>query len=221
MGVSKKAERIQAVIFDLDGVLVSTDEQHYQSWKRLADEEGIHFDREINRECLGLSRMDSLEVVLRNATRAYSESEKAELAERKNRYFHELVAQLSPNDLKPGAAQLLRDLKGRAVKLAVASGSRNAPAILSRLGLAQVFDVCISGSDIARSKPDPEVFLRTAERLGVPSQRCLVVEDAPAGVEAARRAGMQVVAVGPRPLPGVARTVRSLADIAADELLSV
>jgi len=218
---TRREEPIEAVVFDLDGVLVSTDEHHYRSWKRLADEEGIPFDREVNRGCLGLSRSESLEVVLRNAPRSYSPREKAELAERKNRYFLELVAHLSPRDLAPGAQHMLRALKRRGVKVAVASGSRNAPLILERLGVKRLLDACVSGQDITHSKPHPESLLLAAERLGVSPRRCLVVEDAPAGVEAAQKAGMRVLGVGARALAGARRTVASLADISVNEMLAL
>ncbi len=221
MRIRREREPIEAVIFDLDGVLVSTDEQHYRSWKRLAEEEGIHFDRRVNRRCLGASRMESLEAVLRNAPRRYSDAEKAELAERKNRYYLELVEDLAPADVLPGVRELLCALKRRAVRLAVASGSRNAPSIVERLGLRDAFEACVSGMDIAHSKPHPEVFLRVARRLGVPPKRCLVVEDAPSGVEAARRAGMRVLGVGRRPLAGTSLMVRSPADLSADEMLGL
>ncbi len=220
METFKQSEPIEAVIFDLDGVLVSTDEQHYLSWKRVADEEGIYFDREINRDCLGLSRMDSLEVLLRNAPRPYSAAEKAKLAKRKNRYFQQLIAQLSASDLPAGVSRLMTDLKLRGAKLAVASGSRNAPAIVARLGLAGMFDTSVSGNDVTRSKPHPEIFLRAADRLGVAPARCLVIEDAPAGVEAALRAGMRAIAISAQPVAGAARTLPSLAHTTADELLS-
>jgi len=219
MNKPQTQRRVDAVIFDVDGVLVSTDELHYLSWKRVADEEGIPFDRRMNRECLGRSRKESLEVVLRGAPRAYDERQKAELAERKNRYFLQLVERLGPRDAAPGCHGLLLELRRRGVKLAAASGSRNAPHILRRLELDGLFDVCISGRDISRSKPHPEVFLLAARRLGLPPGRCLVVEDAPAGVEAARRAGMRVVGVGPSPLQGAEHTVPSLAAVSADELL--
>ncbi len=211
-----------AVMFDLDGVLVSTDEQHYLSWKRMADEEGIYFDREINRGCLGVSRMESLEVVLRNAGRRYTQRQKAELAERKNRYYLELVQRLGPEDVLSGAREILCGLKDRAVKVAVASGSKNARYILERVGLAEMPDAVVTGQEISNSKPDPEVFLAAAQRLGLPPARCLVVEDAPAGVEAARRAGMKVLGVGqPGSLPRADRTVASLAEIGVDEMLAI
>ena len=211
---------IQAVIFDVDGVLVSTDEQHYQSWKRLSDEEGIQFTREMNRDCLGASRMQSLEVVLRNAPRRYNDAEKLELAERKNRYFLELVDGLGPDDVLPGCRELLFALKARGIRLAAASGSKNASHILERIGLADVFEALISGHDITRSKPHPEVFQLAGERLGVEPARCLVVEDGQVGVEAARSAGMKALGVGEHELEGAVMTVPSLTQVSLEQILA-
>jgi len=188
---------IKAVIFDLDGVIVSTDEYHYRAWKRLADEEGIHFDRAINERCRGVSRMDSLEILLERAGREYTDEEKRELAERKNGYYREFLRDsLGPGDILPGVTELLDELKSRGVKVAVASSSKNAPMILERIAMADRFDACADGNDITRSKPDPQVFLLAAERLRVAPENCLVVEDAEAGVEAALAGGMKALGVG-------------------------
>lgn len=188
---------IQAVIFDLDGVIVSTDEYHYLGWKRLADEEGIPFDRRDNERCRGVSRMESLEVVLERAPRRYSDAQKREMAGRKNRYYVEMLRErLSPADILPGARAFLDALRKRGVKLAIGSSSRNSPAILASIGLAGAFDATADGNDISRSKPDPEVFLLAARRMGVDPEACLVVEDAEAGVSAALAGGMRVLAVG-------------------------
>jgi beta-phosphoglucomutase len=187
---------VRAVIFDLDGVLVSTDEFHYRAWQRLADEEGIPFDREANNRLRGVGRMQCLEIMLERSPRSYTPNEKATLADRKNRYYRESLKALSPADVLPGAWEVLRGLKARGVKVAVASSSRNAPEILRRTGLAGVPDATADGNDITRSKPDPEVFLVAAARLGVAPAECLVVEDAASGVEAAAAAGMPCLAVG-------------------------
>ena len=185
-----------AVIFDLDGVIVSTDNCHYEAWKRLADEEGIYFDEEINQRLRGVSRMDSLEIILERADRSYSEEEKKTLADRKNRYYRDLIQKLTPHDLLPGIKPILEGLKANGIKIAVGSSSKNTPLILERLGLKDYFDAVADGNDLTKSKPDPQVFLLAAERLGVVPESCVVVEDADAGVEAALAAGMQVVGVG-------------------------
>jgi beta-phosphoglucomutase len=212
---------ISAVIFDLDGVLVSTDEFHYLSWQRLADEEGIAFDRKFNERFRGVSRMECLEMLLASAGRKCSAADKQRMADRKNSYYCDMIARLTPADVLPGVRELLAALRSRGVKLAVASGSKNAPAILKRTGLEGEFNVSVSGLDITRSKPDPEVFLKAAKRLGVTPSQCLVVEDAQAGIEAAARAGMRSLGIAPAPLAGAARTVPSLANITADEMLAL
>jgi beta-phosphoglucomutase len=188
--------RIQGVIFDLDGVIVSTDDYHYRAWERLADELGIPFDRHVNRRLRGIGRMESLEVILEKADRAYSAQEKQQLADRKNGYYRESLDDLGPDDLLPGAMAVMKELRDRGVKIAVASSSRNTPTILERIGLTDFFDAKADGNDISNSKPDPEVFQVAAERLGLAPEACLVVEDADAGIEAAKRGGMKALAVG-------------------------
>jgi len=213
---------LRAVIFDLDGVLVSTDEFHYLAWQRLADEEGVPFDRETNHRLRGVGRMDSLEILLERSPRTYTPAEKTALADRKNNYYRESLKTLTPDDVLPGAREILEGLQGRGVKVAVASSSRNAPEILRRTGLADMPDVAVDGNDITRSKPDPEVFLTAAARLGIPPAACLVVEDAGSGVEAAVAAGMKCLGVGAA--VGHPKANRSAADLAAitvDEMLGM
>jgi len=212
---------ILGVIFDLDGVLVSTDEYHYRSWQRLADEEGIYFDREINHRLRGVSRMVSLEIVLERSRRTYTTDEKSALADRKNSYYRDSLRELTRADLLPGVLATLAALRGRGVRIAVGSSSRNTRLILERIGLTGQMDAVVDGNDITASKPDPKVFLIAAEHLGLKPAECLVVEDATAGIEAARRAGMAVFGIGsPSNLPGVAPLAASLADVTVEELLS-
>jgi beta-phosphoglucomutase len=211
---------IEAVIFDLDGVLVRTDGLHYRAWKVIADAERIEFDERINDQLRGVSRMESLEIILRRATRAYTVAEKQVLAERKNGIYCELLQSLCPADVLPGVCELLAGLSARGLALAVGSSSRNARTILERCGLTQWFGAIVDGNSISRSKPDPQVFLIAAERLGIPPERCLVVEDAEAGILAARRAGMHVFGIGtPRNLPGVQPIAESLAHVSAATLI--
>lgn len=213
---------IRGVIFDLDGVLVTTDELHYRAWKRMADEEGIPFDRQVNERLRGVSRMESLELILEHANRAESEARKAALADRKNRYYRELLMELSPAALLPGALEAVTELRRRGIKTAVGSSSRNTPLIMERCGLSKLFDAVADGNDITRSKPDPEVFLIAAERLGLRPAECLVVEDAVAGIEAGRRAGMIVFGIGtPEKLPGVAHLAPDLSHVSVDGLLAL
>jgi beta-phosphoglucomutase len=213
---------IKAVIFDLDGVIVSTDEFHYQGWKRLADEEGIYFDRTINHRLRGVSRMGSLEILLERAARPYSDAEKAAMAQRKNDYYRTLLERITPADMLPGAAHTLDELRSRGIPVAVASSSKNAGFILGRIGLAGWFDACVDGNDITHSKPHPEVFLKAAAALGVAPGDCLVVEDAQAGVEAGVAGGMKVLAVGYA--AGDTRAAASaagLADISVEDMLRI
>lgn len=205
---------VRAVIFDLDGVIVSTDEFHYLAWKELADSEGIGFDREINHRLRGVSRMASLDIILERAGKPYTLAQREAMAERKNARYRELLNRLTSRNILPGVLVLLARLRERGVKVAIASSSRNTPRILERTGLAQAFDAVADGSDITRSKPDPEVFLLAARRLGVPPRRCLVVEDAAAGVEGAHAGGMRCLAVG-------SAAGHALADLSAPDLRSI
>ena len=186
----------KAVIFDLDGVLVTTDDCHYLAWKKLADEENIYFDRDINERLRGISRMESLEIVLEKAEKQYSDEEKKEMAERKNSYYVSLVKEIDQSALIDGAIEFISYVKENSLKTAIGSSSKNTNLILSQTGIDSMFDAIADGNIIIKSKPDPEVFLKAAELLGIEPCDCLVCEDADAGVEAAISAGMDVLAVG-------------------------
>jgi beta-phosphoglucomutase len=189
---------IKGVIFDLDGVLVSTDELHYRAWKYLADDLGIkEFTHQDNQRQKGVSRMESLEVVLKKGTRIYSEAEKVVLAERKNSYYVELLQSLSEEAVLSGVVSTLLSLRDRGILIGVGSVSKNTPLILKRTGLLKYIDQISCGLDITRSKPDPEVFLVAAKKLGLREKECLVVEDSAAGIVAAKAAGMRSIGVGP------------------------
>lgn len=187
--------KIQAVIFDLDGVIVTTDDCHYNAWKKMANEEKIPFDRSVNERLRGVSRMESLEIILEKAEKAYSQAEKAELATRKNNYYVEYIKKLTPEAILPGVEENLEVLKTAGIKIAIGSSSKNTPMILKQIGLDEIFDVVADGNQIKNSKPDPEVFLKAAEMLDIAPELCLVVEDADAGIIAAKRAGMRTMAV--------------------------
>ena len=186
---------IKAVIFDLDGVIVSTDDCHYEAWKKMADEEGIYFDKEINNRLRGVSRTESLEIILERAEKAYTEEEKVALATRKNGYYTEFIKKLTPADILPGAKETLDELKANGIKVAIGSSSKNTPIILKQIGLDTYFDAVSDGNNISKSKPDPEVFIKAADMLGIPYDECMIVEDADAGVEAGKRAGMKTLSV--------------------------
>ncbi|MBR6030159.1 MAG: beta-phosphoglucomutase [Clostridia bacterium] len=183
-------------IFDLDGVICSTDEYHYRAWKQLADRLGIPFDRERNNLLRGVSRMESLRIILEKADRFFSEEEQKTLAEEKNDCYRVLLGEMSPADLEGDVRAALDELRARGKKLAIGSSSKNTPYILERIGLKGYFDAVADGNDITHSKPHPEVFLKAAERLGLPPEACLVVEDAHAGVEAAVAGGFDCAAMG-------------------------
>lgn len=189
---------IKGIIFDLDGVLVSTDEMHYQAWKRLAEELGIAgFTKEDNRRQRGVSRMASLEIVLEKSDKSYNEAEKAALAERKNNYYLELLENMDESAVLENVKEVLADLKKRGLLLAVGSASKNALIILEKTGLMPYLDKVSCGLDTTKSKPDPEVFLVAARKLELPPQECLVVEDSAAGIEAAAAGQMKSLGVGP------------------------
>lgn len=189
---------IKGVIFDLDGVLVSTDELHFRAWKRLAEEIGIaDFTKEDNLRQKGVSRMESLEIVLEKGNRSYSEEEKLALAERKNRYYVDYLQELDHKAVLKDVMKTLILLRERGVKIGVGSASKNTPLILERTGLEPYIDKVSCGLDVTKSKPDPEVFLVAARKLELPNEECLVVEDSAAGIVAARAANMKSLGVGP------------------------
>lgn len=187
---------IQGICFDLDGVLVQTDNLHYLAWKGLADRLGIPFDRAQGDRCRGISRMESLEIVLEHTDHIYSAEEKERFAQEKNEAYRAMLARLSPSDLPADVLPTLRELRRRGYRLALASGSKNAGLILARTGLGTYLDAAADGNHITRSKPDPEIFLTAAQMLGLPPERCAAVDDAVAGIQAGRAAGMVTVAIG-------------------------
>ena len=177
--------KYQAVIFDLDGVICFTDRYHYLAWKKMADDLGVYFDEEINNRLRGVSRMESLEIILEKYDGNLTEEEKLALAEKKNQLYVELLSQMTEKDLSAEVAETLEELRKKGIKLAIGSSSKNAKYILNRLGLKDYFDAVSDGTNISKSKPDPEVFLKAAEFLQKKPAECLVVEDAKAGVAAA------------------------------------
>jgi beta-phosphoglucomutase len=219
---AESGQQIDAIIFDLDGVLVATHELHVQAWSLLAEEEGIRFEPTTGERLRGLGRAQSLDAVLEASNHPYTPEHKHDLANRKNNLFQELARRLGPDGVLPGVLRLLDEIEERGVKAAVASSSRNARQVLRRVGLADRFGAIVDATDVGHPKPDPELFLLAAELLRVPPARCLVIEDGAAGVEAARRAGMVVVGIGlPGALADADCVARSLADETVDSLLSL
>ena len=187
---------IKAIIFDLDGVLISTDELHYRAWKALAGRLGVPFDRAKNDRCRGISRMASLDIVLEDAPTAYTQAEREAFAAEKNETYRAMLASLTPADTLEGVLPTLAELRRRGYRLALASVSKNAPLILERTGLDRYLDAVADGNCITRSKPDPEVFLKAAEKLGMACESCAAMDDALAGIEAGRAAGMLTIGFG-------------------------
>ncbi len=187
---------IKAFIFDLDGVLTDTAEYHYQAWKQMADEEGLSFNRQDNEQLRGISRRASLDLILKG--RPLSEEKKLELMERKNSYYRAYIGAVSEKDLLPGALNLLQELQSRSYRLALASASKNARQVIARLYIASFFEVIADGNVVKKTKPAPDLFLYVAEKLHIAPPHCAVVEDAEAGIRAAKAAGMITIGLGPK-----------------------
>ena len=220
LGAPQPGAPFEAVIFDLDGVLVDTARAHFAAWKAIADELGVPFDEAFNEALKGVDRMGSLDLILARAPRAVTAAEREALAERKNAHYRRLIARFGPGDLLPGARDALDAARARGLALALASASRNAPELLQRLGVAHRFDVVVDPATLARGKPDPEIFLRAAAALRIAPERCLGVEDANAGVAAIKAAGMTALGVGEtRVLPQADRVVAGLAEVDWSALL--
>jgi len=190
-------QRPKAIIFDLDGVLTDTSEYHYRAWKRLADEEGIPFTHQENDEYLrGVSRRESLMYIIRG--RNYSEVQIQEMMDRKNRYYNEMITSMSPQDLVTGGRDLLSEIRNAGIKVAIASGSKNCRLVLEHLDIMSYLDGIADGYSVVNSKPAPDLFVYAAGLVQVPTPACLGVEDADAGIEAIKTAGMQALAIGPK-----------------------
>jgi beta-phosphoglucomutase len=210
---------IKGFVFDLDGVLTDTAEYHYRGWKRLADELGIPFTREANEALRGIPRRASLMLIL--GDRTYPEEQLEEMMARKNQYYLEFIRAITPADLLPGARELLEEIRAAQLKVALGSASKNAVEVVERLGIADLFDAIADGHSVSQQKPAPDLFLYAASQLGLHPAECVVVEDAAAGVEAARAGGFLSIGLGPRERVGKADLVlASLEGVRLKELLS-
>jgi beta-phosphoglucomutase len=198
---------IQACIFDLDGVIVDTAVYHYQAWKRLANELGFDFTEAQNERLKGISRMRSLELILEWGGIHKTAAEQQSLATRKNEWYVEMINQMTPQEILPGAKEFLEQVRSAGLKTALGSASKNSSTILERTGLLSLFDAIVDGNTVTASKPDPEVFLKGAAALGIAPAHCVVFEDAIAGIEAAKAAGMKSVGIGDRETLSGADTV--------------
>jgi beta-phosphoglucomutase len=200
-----KLNNIKAIIFDLDGVLTNTSEYHYKAWKRLADELGITFSREINEKLRGIPRKESLEIILGVLT--VQEEERKRLMEVKNRYYIEYLVQMTPDDILPGALELLQEARGAGIKIGIGSSSKNAKTVINKLKLERFIGTISDGYSVDNCKPAPDLFLHCAANLGVAPKEAIVVEDAESGVEAALNGGFWVIGLGPERRVGKAHIV--------------
>jgi beta-phosphoglucomutase len=209
---------LRAFIFDLDGVLTDTAEYHYRAWKRLADEERLPFTREDNEHLRGVSRRESLMLILQG--RVYPEEQVREMMDRKNGYYLDFIEEISPRDLLPGAKELLEEIRAARLKSALGSASKNAGEVLDRLGIRALLDAVSDGYSVERQKPAPDLFLHAAAQLALRPAECVVVEDAAAGIEAAKAGGFRTVGLGPRERVGEADVIfPSLAGVHLADLL--
>ena len=192
---------IKGLVFDLDGVITDTAERHYLAWKRIADRLGIAIDREWNERLKGISRTESLELILSEKSGCLLETEeKEQLLKEKNTHYLELIAEITAVDILPGIPELLEEAKIAGYRMAIASASKNAPLILERLGLSTFFDAVVDPESLKHNKPHPEIFERAAQALGLETHTCIGFEDSLAGIEGIKRAGMPAVAIGIPPL---------------------
>lgn len=200
---------IKACLFDLDGVIVDTAKYHYLAWRQLAAELGFEFTEHHNEQLKGVSRMRSLDILMETGNIQATDEEKSRMAEQKNEQYVAYISRMTPEEVLPGALRFLQELKAAGIKTALGSASKNAPMILERTGIFNLFDVVVDGNSVSKAKPDPEVFLKGAEWLQVQPDECVVFEDAAAGVEAAIAGGMRCVGIGETEILGKANLVIS------------
>lgn len=209
-------------IFDLDGVIVDTAKYHYLAWKKMANELGFDFTEEENEQLKGVSRVKSLEILLNIGKISKSKEEQALLAAQKNELYLQLIENLDSSDLLPGTKEFILDAKDKVIKIALGSASKNAAYILKKLGIAQLFDAQIDGTMVSKAKPNPEVFIKAAKLLGLASEKCLVFEDAQAGIDAAKNAGMKCIGIGDKNvLKGADIVVQGLNHITVQQALDI
>lgn len=212
--------QIKAFLFDLDGVIVDTAIYHYQAWRRLANELGFDLSEEFNETLKGVSRMESLDLILAHGGLTLPDEKKTELATQKNGWYLDLVSRMTSDDILPGVPTFFSQVRKAGLLTALGSVSKNAPMILERIGMTNAFDAIIDGNKISKGKPDPEVFTKGAEELDVNPDECVVFEDAVAGVEAGKRANMFVVGLGsPDLLARADLVVPSLENLTVEQVL--
>ena len=205
----RKMNSVKACIFDLDGVIVDTAVYHYKAWKRLANQMGFDFTEEQNEKLKGVSRTRSLELILQWGGVTKTDAEKEELATQKNIWYVDMISHMKPDEILPGAKEFVQTCRDAGIKTALGSASKNSMMILEKIGMVNLFDAIIDGNKVSKAKPDPEVFLKGAEEVGIAPANCVVFEDAIAGIEAAVAGGMKSVGIGSPEVLGEANLVVS------------
>lgn len=185
-----------ACIFDLDGVIVDTAKYHFLAWKKLTDQLGINFTEKDNERLKGVSRMASLEIILEIGHRILDDKQKQEYAALKNSWYVDYIRKMTPDEILPGSREFINELRKANIRVAIGSASKNTPMILERVGILKLFDAVADGNIVSKAKPDPEVFIKAAEMVGVKPGNCVVFEDAVAGVQASLNAGMKCIGIG-------------------------
>jgi beta-phosphoglucomutase len=214
--------KIRACIFDLDGVIVDTAKYHFLAWKRLADQLGINFTEKDNERLKGVSRMESLELILGLGNKIIDQDKKNELARLKNLWYNDYIRKMTPEEILPGSLDFVKELKKADIRVAVGSASKNTPVILDRVGISKLFDAVADGNNVEKAKPDPEVFLKASEMLGIEPEECIVFEDALAGVQAALNAGMICIGIGsPTVLKKAHFVVKGLYEMSLEKLIMI
>ena len=213
--------KIKGIIFDLDGVITDTAEYHYLGWQKLADEEGLEFDRKFNEKFRGVSRMKCLDMLLEENNRKVTAKEREELAERKNNYYQKYLENITKDNLLEGIEKILNTVKNNGYKMAIASASKNTEIVVKKLNIREMFDTISDGYSVKNTKPAPDLFLHTAEKLNLKPEECVVFEDAKAGIDAALAANMTAVGIGPKERVGHAHfRFDSVKDIDLEKILS-
>lgn len=214
--------RTAACIFDLDGVIVDTARYHFMAWKKLTDQLGIHFTEEDNERLKGVSRMASLEIILEIGNIKTDNTTKLEYATCKNKWYTDFIRKMTPDEILPGSINFIKELREANIRVAIGSASKNTPLILKRVGILELFDAVADGNIVSKAKPDPDVFIKAAEMVNVKPGKCVVFEDAVAGVQAALNAGMMCIGVGsPKILTEAHFVVSGLKEMNLEKLITI
>ncbi len=215
-------KNIKAFIFDLDGVIVDTAKYHYLAWKELANQLGFDFTEQDNERLKGVSRVRSLEILLEIGKKSFDEQTKNRLATQKNKQYVELISKMNASEILPGVTNFITMAKEAGIKIVLGSASKNAPLILEKIGLEHFFDAVIDGNKVSQAKPDPEVFLKGAHAVNANSPECIVFEDAAAGIEAAKNAGMVAIGVGdPKNLTSADAVIRGFENLSVKDVIDL